>query len=131
VLALDQIHHLLRDVGKRCLDDDRVRDRSGQVRLIYRTPGWEDFVALAVTEIRQYGGMSIQVVRRLRAMLEDLIQTLPEARALPLRQELILLNRFAERFFLEPEDRALAEIGDSQGVGGHRGTRGQGRGARE
>jgi hypothetical protein len=38
-------------------------------------------VQLAVTEILQYGGKSIQVARRLWAMLENLIQTLPEDRA--------------------------------------------------
>ena len=26
-----------------------------RVRLVYRTPDWEDFVQLAVTEIRQFG----------------------------------------------------------------------------
>ena len=66
VLAIDQIHHLLRNVGSRHLDDDRVRDAAGQLRLIYRTPGWEDYVQLAITEIRQFGGESIQVARRLR-----------------------------------------------------------------
>lgn len=118
VLALDQLHHLLRDVGCRRLDDERVRDSQGRVRLTYRTPDWEDYVHLAVTEIRQYGGASIQVARRLRAMLEDLIHTLPEERAGLLRNELKLLHRSAERFFAEPEDRALAEVSDSQGVGG-------------
>jgi uncharacterized membrane protein len=123
VLAIDQIHHLLRNVGNRRLDDERVRDSAGQVRLAYRTPDWEDFVHLAVTEIRQFGGASIQIARRLRAMLENLIESLPEGRAALLRQELKVLERSAERFFAEPEDRALADIGDSQGVGGKRGQR--------
>jgi uncharacterized membrane protein len=117
VLAIDQIHHLLRNVGSRHLDDERVLDAGGRVRLVYRTPAWEDFVQLAVTEIRHFGGVSIQIARRLRAMLENLIQTLPEQRVLLLRQELSLLHRSAERFFPEPEDRALAEVSDSQGVG--------------
>jgi uncharacterized membrane protein len=117
VLALDQIHHLLHDVGIRCLKDERVRDAEGRLRLIYRTPDWEDFVHLAVTEIRQFGGESIQVARRLRAMLENLIETLPEIRTPILREELSLLHRSAERFFVEPEDRALAEVSDFQGVG--------------
>ena len=117
VLAIDQIHHLLRNVGSRHLDDERVFDVSGRVRLVYRTPAWEDFVELAVTEIRHFGGESIQIARRLRAMLENLIQTLPEERVLLLRQELSLLHRSAERFFPEPEDRALAEVSDFQGVG--------------
>lgn len=32
---------------------------------------WEDYLTLAVTEIREYGSGAIQVTRRLRAMLED------------------------------------------------------------
>jgi uncharacterized membrane protein len=118
VLALDRIHHLLRHVGSRRLDDEKVRDATGRIRLLYHTPDWEDFVRLAVTEIRQFGGSSIQVARRMRAMLEDLIKTLPEERGEPLRQELKILKKSAERFFQEPEDRALADIGDTQGVGG-------------
>ena len=120
VLALDRLHHLLRHVGSRRLDDEKVRDASGRIRLLYHTPDWKDFVRLAVTEIRQFGGSSIQVARRLRAMLENLIETLPAERAEPLRQELKLLKKSAERFFQEPEDRALADVGDSQGVGGGR-----------
>jgi uncharacterized membrane protein len=118
VLALDQIHHLLREVGSRHLDTGQVRDAAGRLRLFYRTPNWEDFVRLAVTEIRHFGGESIQVVRRLRAMLENLIQTVPESRRPLLLQELTLLHRTAERFFTEPEDRALADVSDFQGVGG-------------
>src|SRR5262249_26489945 len=118
VLALDQINHLLREVGRRHLDDERVRDSAGKLRLMYRTPDWEDFVRLAVTEIRQFGGASIQIARRMRAMLESLIQTLPQQRAPLLRKELELLKRSAARFFTEPEDQAMAGIGDYQGMGG-------------
>jgi uncharacterized membrane protein len=92
----------------------------GHLRFAHRTPDWEDFVQLAVTEIRQFGGMSIQIAKRLRAMLDNLIATLAEDRAAPLRLELKLLNRSIERFFPEPEDRALADISDPQGVGGKR-----------
>ena len=118
VLAIDQIHHLLRHVGGRRLDNEKVTDVTGRVRLIYRTPDWDDFVRLAVTEIRQFGGASIQVARRLRAMLENLIATLPTVRAQPLRRELQLLNSSAQRSFHDPEDRALAGESDSQGMGG-------------
>jgi uncharacterized membrane protein len=126
VLVLDQVHHLLNAVGHRWLDEGQVRDAEGQLRLVYRTPDWEDFVHLAVTEIRQFGGGSIQVIRRLRAMLENLLATLPPARLPLLRRELSVLKRLAERFFPEPEDRALANVSDSQGVGGAPGPR-QGR----
>jgi uncharacterized membrane protein len=119
VLAIDQIHHLLAAVGGRQLDDGRVCDAQGCIRLVYRTPDWEDFVYLAVTEIRQFGGQSVQVARRLRALLEDLIRRLPECRAPLLRAELNLLRRSTQRFFPEPEDVALAGVSDFQGVGGH------------
>jgi uncharacterized membrane protein len=118
VLALDSIHFLLRTVGNHRLRNGQVRDNAGQLRLVYRTPDWEDFVHLAVTEIRQFGGASIQIARRLHAMLENLIATLPETRTTLLRQELAKLQRSADRFFAEPEDRAMAEVGDYQGVGG-------------
>jgi uncharacterized membrane protein len=121
VLSLDHIHHLLRDVGNRHLDTGQVRDGAGRIRLVYRTPDWEDFVRLAVTEIRHFGCESIQVARRLRAMLENLIETLPESRRSLLHQELTLLHRSAERFFTEPEDRVLADESDFQGVGGSQG----------
>ncbi len=88
---------------------------------MYPTPDWEDYVYLAVTEIRHFGGTSIQVARRLRAMLENLIQTVTDERAALLSLELELLHRSAENRFSEPEDRALADISDLQGVGGKHG----------
>lgn len=118
VLAIDQIHHLLRSVGSRSLGDGREEDSKGELRFVYRTPNWEDFVHLAVTEIRQYGRDSIQIMRRLRAMLENLIETLPEKRAPMLRLELSLLEASAKRVFLDLYDQALAETGDLQGMGG-------------
>jgi uncharacterized membrane protein len=118
VLVIDQIHYLLRSVGGRHLNEGLAHDRTGALRLVYRTPDWEDFVYLAVTEIRHFGSTSIQVARRLRAMLEHLIEVLPPERGTLLRNELTLLQRSAQRSFPEPEDQALAEISDLQGVGG-------------
>src|SRR6202008_2222872 len=40
VLALDQVHRLLRTVGRRKLRGEVVSDTSGQPRLIFRTPNW-------------------------------------------------------------------------------------------
>jgi uncharacterized membrane protein len=118
VLALDQIHHLLRDLGKRYLAEGREVDRNGKTRLVYRTPNWEDFVLLGTTEIRQYGRDSIQVQRRLRAMLKDLLTTLPARRAPVLEKELALLATSTKRTFLDLDDQTLAESGDLQGIGG-------------
>jgi len=115
---IDQIHHLLRDIGNRNLADGHEEDSTGKVRVVYRTPDWEDFVLLGTTEIRQFGRDSIQVQRRLRAMLKDLIDTLPEQRHVVLRKELALLSSLSKRAFPDLDDQALAESSDLQGMGG-------------
>ena len=119
VLALDQLHRLLRMVGKRHLRTDEIVDKSGRLRVIFRTPNWEDFVHLAFSETRDCGSGNLQVARRLRAMLENLLLTLPEHRHPALREELTLLDREIEKRFPYPEVLALARVGDSQGLGGH------------
>jgi uncharacterized membrane protein len=118
VQVIDQIHHLLLCLGRRHLDDGHVRDQDGKLRLVYGTPDWPDYVMLAVSEIRQFGEGSLQVDRRLRAMLEHLIGALPEARRGPLQQELTMLGSGVERKFRDEEDRKRAGIADYQGVGG-------------
>jgi uncharacterized membrane protein len=118
VLAIDQLHRLLRVVGKRSLRVEEIEDRSGRVRVILRTPNWENFVHISFREIRQYGASSIQIARRLRAAIENLIQCLPEHRHEALRVELMLIDRAIERHHPFPEDLALARIPDSQGLGG-------------
>jgi len=57
-------------------------------------------------------------MRRLRAMLENLIDTLPALRAPALEKQLRLLVASSQRIFLDIEDRTLAETGDLQGMGG-------------
>jgi uncharacterized membrane protein len=121
VLAIDQLQRLLRTVGQRSLHDEKILDENGQFRLIFRTPNWTDFVQLTFAEIRQYGAESFQVGRRLRAMIENVMQSLPEDRRPALRQELALLDRAAERYHVFPEDLALARVSDSQGLGGSSG----------
>jgi uncharacterized membrane protein len=118
VLALDQIHRLLRVVARRKLNTGQVFDKTGKLRLIYRTPNWDNFISLALTEIRYYGKDSIQVVRRMRALLENLIEIVPPQRAAALRVEIEILNRGVEHDFYHPEDRTHASVADSLGVGG-------------
>src|SRR5262245_31189376 len=118
VIAIDQLHRLLRKAGSQNLRTDEILDKSGQLLVIFRTPNWEDFVHLAFTEIRQCGAQSMQIARRLRAMIENLIQTLPKHRHPALQRELDLLDRDIERHFPIPEDLALARVGDPQGLGG-------------
>jgi uncharacterized membrane protein len=118
VLAIDQLHRLLRVVGLRSLHSDEFADFSGGLRLIFRTPNWENFVHLAFREIRECGANSLQVARRLRAMIEKLTRTLPEHRHAALREELDILDRAIVQRFPFREDSALARIADVQGLGG-------------
>jgi uncharacterized membrane protein len=117
VLAVDQLQHLLYLLSQRQLDTAFVRDSSGNTRLVYPTPCWEDFVTLAVTEIRLYGSTSPQVTRRLQAMLEHLVRVVPTERSGTLYNEMALLRRTIDRAFADPEDRILASVGDLQGFG--------------
>jgi len=121
VLAIDQLQRLLRLAGSRHLRTDKIRDRSGRLRLIFRTPNWEDFVHLAFSEIRACGSNNLQIVRRLRAMIENLVQTLPKHRHAALRQQQALLDRDIKDRFKYAEDVALAQVADTQGLGGHSG----------
>ncbi|HTY40244.1 MAG TPA: DUF2254 domain-containing protein [Thermoanaerobaculia bacterium] len=120
VLAVDQLHHLLHLVAGRQLDTGVVRDEAGEVRLVYRTPDWEDFVALAATEVRVYGATNPQVTRRLRAMYDHLLRVVPEERAEALRREVALLEGTLEAAWPRPADRAIAGAADLQGFGGRR-----------
>ena len=117
VLAIDQLHRLLRMVGKRSLRTHEIMDKEGQTRVIFRTPNWEDFVHITFREIRQSGAGNIQIARRMREVVESLTQNLPEHRHPALREELDLLDRAMAGHHLFPEDLALARIPDSQGLG--------------
>ncbi len=117
VLAIDQLHRLLRAVGRRHLHDDVISDADGKPRVIFRTPNWDDFVELSCREIRLYGAGNYQIARRLRAMLENLAATLPGNRRTALAKELQLLDRTLEALNLLPDDLALARTPDLQGLG--------------
>jgi uncharacterized membrane protein len=117
VLAVDQLQHLLQLLGRRKLDTGVWRDPAGQVRLVYRTPDWDDYVTLAVTEIRLYAGLSAPVTRRLQAMFDGLLLSVPAARTAILREHILLLGRTVERTHGDPQDGALAICADLQGFG--------------
>jgi uncharacterized membrane protein len=93
VLAMDQIQPLLCVVGLRRLHAEVLHDASGQRRVIFRTPNWEDFVHVACNEIRACGAGKVQIARRQRALLENLLRSLPEHRHAALREQLDLLDR--------------------------------------
>jgi uncharacterized membrane protein len=118
VLALDQLNRLLRVVGSRRLRSDTLADPSGTTRVVSRTPDWEDFVNVSCTEIRACGAANVQIARRLRAMLDSLMATLPARRHAALEAERRRLDLAIEALYSIPEDRELAAIPDFQGLGG-------------
>ena len=118
VQAIDQIEDLLRRLGQRALDAGCVTDDRGELRLVFPTPSWEDYLALAFDEIRQYGAGSVQVMRRLRAALLGLADSVPE----PARKELVRrylhhLDLVVQHSILDAEDQMMALQEDPQGLG--------------
>jgi uncharacterized membrane protein len=118
VIAIDQLQGLLHTVGTRDLHNEWICDSQGRPRVVVRTPNWNDFVQLTFSEIRQYGAGNFQVARRIRAMIENVVQGVPEPRTAALCRERDLLDRTTEYLYALPEDLSLARIPDSQGLGG-------------
>lgn len=117
VLALDQIHRLLRVVGQRQFHGATFADDHGHQRLIYRTPNWDDFVCVACVEIRRCGAGHVQVARRLRAMFDDLAASLPPYRRDVLNRESRALTRMVESLYTLADDLTIARMPDLQGLG--------------
>ena len=102
VQAIDRLHDILRQLARRPFPDGRLRDGSGQVRLVTKQQGWEDYVHLAFDEIRMAGAGSPPVARRLAAALRDLRSiALPERLAV-LDEQLALLHAATEEA-LQPQ----------------------------
>jgi uncharacterized membrane protein len=118
VQTIDQIEDLLRRLGRRQLDAGHAKDANGVLRLTFPMPTWEDYLTLSFDEIRQYGATSVQVMRRLRAALVGLIESLSDReRANTVRRYLEHLDLVIERSALDAEDRIMARQEDRQGLG--------------
>jgi uncharacterized membrane protein len=116
VQAMDRIEDLLRYAASKHLSNGVVTGRSGSVRLIYRTPQWDDLVELALDEIRAFGAGQYQVARRMRALLQALIDDLPARRQPPLVRQLGLLDD-AVASAVPEQQRADSLVPDRQGIG--------------
>jgi uncharacterized membrane protein len=117
VQALDQIEDLLIRLGNRRLSFGRVRDSSGTARVFYPVPSWDDFVVLAFDEIRYYGATSIQVMRRMRALIRTVMEHVPVARRPALQRYLTRVDAGIVRAFEDDDDRRDALVEDRQGLG--------------
>ncbi|WP_051732449.1 DUF2254 domain-containing protein [Kitasatospora phosalacinea] len=121
VQVLNHIEAFLHAVGRVGLRDHYVlADDRGRPRLVVPGRSWEEYLELAVTEIRDYGATSVQVCRRLRALLQGLLAELPQACGPAVRAELVLLDEAVDRGFGDAPRRARARTADPQGIGGRR-----------
>ncbi len=116
VQTLDQLDDLLHRLASRPLGNGEIVDGSGVTRVRYRAPNWEVFVSLALDEIRIAGASSLQVVRRLRALLADLAADVPAPRQAVVIERLQALDENVARFET-PFDRRQAAMPDRQGIG--------------
>jgi len=119
VQALDHLSDVLRLIGT--ADFARSRRRAGDTArtgVMIPARRWEDYLTLGVTEIREYGSTAIQVMRRLRAMLDELRDEVrPEHRA-AVEEELARLDVTVKRTFADSVDLDRANTADPQGIGG-------------
>jgi uncharacterized membrane protein len=119
VQVLDHLEEVLRLIGATKLGGRswRVDDAPGHgVVIPVRT--WEQYVSLGVTEIREYGASSIQVMRRMRPMLEELRADVRAEHRRAVEEELTRLDATVAATFGTSADLDRARIADRQGTGG-------------
>jgi uncharacterized membrane protein len=117
VQALDQIGDLLLRIGGRRLEIGAYPDDSGQIRLIIPFPSWDDFLHLGFEEILSYGARSVQVMRRMKALISDLLTVVPPERRASLRYWQERLQTSIARSFEDAEEKLSASSEDRQGLG--------------
>jgi uncharacterized membrane protein len=127
VQALDVLEVLVRELSGRDLEASLARDAAGDIRLVWPSPSWEDVLDLAFEEIRRYGAGSVQICRRLRAVLDDLLASTPAARHPAIETQLRRLDAAVLSAFPDGSpERETAMTADPIGLGLARGrfTRG-------
>jgi uncharacterized membrane protein len=117
VQALDQIGDLLLRLGRRQLEIGAFHDERGELRVIVPFPTWDDFLRLAFGEIASYGATSVQVMRRMLALIGDLAAALPSERRGGLDEWHARLRRSVALNFPDAEHRRAALSEDRQGLG--------------
>ena len=118
VQVLDHIGEVLGVIGSTDLEK-RTKPASADTpaAVVMVTRRWEDFVTLGLTEIREYGATSVQIMRRLRALLEELLETVrPEHRA-AVEEELRRLDATVADVWHDSVDHDRASRADGQGIG--------------
>ena len=124
VQVINYLGEALRMIGTVDISESHFEGGTeGRRGLVIPVRSWQDYLALATTEIREYGASSIQVMRRMRAMLEELLEEVPEERKAAVRDELRRLEYTVDQSFSGSADFDRAHTADSQGMGGASGSR--------
>ena len=118
VQALDRLEGLLVELHRRAPGPLVVLDRDGVPAGRVPAPTWTDYLELAVTEIRHYGGGSVQVCRRLHALYDHLLAEVDGPARSRVELERRLLETALAGAFPDAEDQALATRPDRLGLGG-------------
>jgi uncharacterized membrane protein len=119
VQVLDHLGESLRQIGTTDFAGHTKRpDAIAAGSVIMHTRRWEDFLQLGVTEIRDYGSSGIQVNRRLRAMLEELHETVRPEHRPAVDDELGRLAARVGSTWAGSSDLDRALAADRQGIGG-------------
>ncbi len=116
VQAIDRISDLLAITGNR-LDPTGLRvDSRGTVRVKRKLRNFDSLLVLSLTEIIRYGADAPQVVRRLRAVLDELESTLPAERQDAIARQRGLLEAAATSALPAPFT-AVSSTADREGLG--------------
>jgi uncharacterized membrane protein len=116
VQAIDRISDLLAITGNR-LDPTGLRvDSAGAVRVKRKLRNFEGLLVLALTEIIRYGADAPQVIRRLRAVLDELEGVLPAERQAAIARQRGLLEAAVSAALPAPFV-AVASAADREGLG--------------
>lgn len=118
VQVLDYLGDSLSLIGTTDLSGPSWQPGAAHRGVVIPVRRWEDVLGLAVTEIREYGSSSIQVMRRMRAMLERLSEDVrPENRS-AVQDEIARLDATVAQSFAGSIDRDRANTADREGIGG-------------
>lgn len=117
VQVIDRIEAALIMLYERRPGPTFVADSSGRARGLVHAPTWLEYFDLGVTEIRIYGGQSLQVHRRTRAMLEHIASVVHDEHLPRIELELKLLDEQLESAMVSEHDLKMARESDRLGIG--------------
>jgi uncharacterized membrane protein len=120
VQVLDHLGETLRQIGSTDLESLAQHASGMRPAVVLPIARWEDHLTLGVTEIREYGRSSIQVMRRLRAILEELRDEVVPRHRPAIEEELARLDATVAQHWGASVDLDRASAAGRQGIGGPR-----------